>query len=54
MYNKPVQMSSMHQSSGEFRSRQVSFWKKHATMLQTCADLSEKCGAKVLVRFSQR
>jgi hypothetical protein len=30
----------------------VFFWKKHATMLQTCADLTEKCGAKVLVRFS--
>jgi len=39
----------MQQSSGDFRSRQVSFWKKHQTMLQMCADLTEKCGAKVLV-----
>jgi hypothetical protein len=35
---------------GDFRAKQVSFWKKHQTMLQICADLTERCGAKVLVR----
>ena len=34
---------------GDFRAKQVSFWKKHQTMLQICADLTERCGAKVLV-----
>ena len=35
---------------GDFRAKQVSFWKKHQTMLQICADLTDRCGAKVLVR----
>jgi hypothetical protein len=31
------------------QARRVMFWKKHQTILQSCADLSNKCGAKVLV-----
>jgi hypothetical protein len=34
----------------EARAKQVLFWKKHQTMLQMCADLTKRCGAKVLVR----
>ena len=39
----------MQTSSGDFRCRQVAFWKKHQTMLQMCSDLTKKCGARVLV-----
>ena len=37
------------QAGDNYRSRQVSFWKKHQTMVQLCADLTTRCGAKVLV-----
>jgi hypothetical protein len=37
-------------SIGNFRMKQVAFWKKHQTMLQICTDLTDRCGAKVLVR----
>jgi len=36
-------------TAGEFRNKQVAFWKKHQTMLQMCSDLTNRCGAKVLV-----
>jgi hypothetical protein len=53
--HKPVQtqqMSGFTPVSGDFRVKQVAFWKKHQTMLQMCADLTSRCGAKVLVRRS--
>ena len=36
-------------AADNYRGRQVSFWKKHQTMVQLCADLTNRCGAKVLV-----
>ncbi len=44
-------MSGIMPVSGDFRVKQVAFWKKHQTMLQMCADLTSRCGAKVLVRI---
>ena len=40
-------MSSV--SPTESRVRKVAFWKKHQTILQNCADLSNLCGMKILV-----
>lgn len=31
-------------------AKQIAFWKKHQTLLQNCADLSNRSGVKVLVR----
>ena len=35
----------------EHHQKQVSFWKKHQTILKKCADLSTECGVKILVCF---
>ena len=36
-------------TENHYRTRQVGFWKRHQILLQMCADLSNRCGAKVLV-----
>jgi len=36
-------------SPADSRVRKVAFWKKHQTILQNCADLSNLCGMKILV-----
>ena len=41
----------MKSSPTELRVRRVAFWKKHQTILQNCADLSNLCGMKILVSF---
>ena len=33
------------------KQRQIAFWKKHQSIMKSCADLSTKCGVKVLVRL---
>ena len=44
---KPLTMAARPQS--DTRIRQVAFWKKHQSILQNCADLSQTCGMKILV-----
>ena len=31
------------------KQRQIAFWKRHQSILKSCAELSTKCGAKILV-----
>jgi hypothetical protein len=35
----------------EARIRTIAFWKKHQSILQNCADLSQLCDMKILVCF---
>ena len=37
--------------ASEQHQKQIVFWKKHQALLQNCADLSSKCGAKILVNW---
>lgn len=41
--------SSCSSRPSETRMRQAAVWKRHQTILQNCADLSDICGVKILV-----
>ena len=30
--------------------KQITYWKKHQTMLKICRELSDMCGSRILVR----
>ena len=47
--SSPNPLSNLSNKQSNARVRQVNFWKKHQTILQHCADLSDTCNVKILV-----
>ena len=46
---KPTQAPMTSTKPNGAHVRKIAFWKKHQSILQSCADLSKMCDMKILV-----